>query len=628
MYAQKSLWAPIAGAAVGLLLLLAPVAITLAAAPSISYSASGNTPFSTITLGGNGFSPGENVSLMFGLNSTIAAADASGNFSGATLQIPNVPSGTYVLLAVGQTSGMVAFNYFWVGSFYPTANPSGWYIAPGSNLTWSGSGWAAGETIHVMQDSTTVATFPADGSGAFSAQGGSTIPYSFSNSVVLYSVHGASSGATVNLFLANPSTWYATPGAPVTWSGGGFGPSEMINVMLGSSTVTSFAADVMGGFSGMGSTTLPFGSSPANFSLIGASSDAAVDTPIMLAGFYPSLSPSSYYAAPGAVISLDGTGFAANELITVNVDGAPTSTMANGLGAFSIPSLQLPSTPNTTLTIGATGGMSGALTSFVMTIGQYFPNITPSTYYAFPGDTITFSGTGLAPGETLTVSGAANGSVAVNSSGAFSGANYILPAPGTATYTFTGSQSGGAWSFPITVAERFAAIWFDNYWGVGGSPLTIFGSGFGSGENVNFSTGTTTFATGAADASGNILHATAMPFAPAGPLTITGMGVTSGASTATATNIAPIYPTLQFGSYAIAPGGSINVIGSGYLPSDPIEVAVDGTVIYGFTADLSGAFNNSGAILPSLPEGLHDITVRGTHSFNTIVITIWVLASP
>src|SRR3990167_3296188 len=114
----------------------------------------------------------------------------------------------------------------------------------------------------------------------------------------------------------------------------------------------------------------------------------------------------------------------------------------------------------------------------------------------------------------------------------------------------------------------------------------------------------------------------------AGPLTINAAGVSSGASASATTNVATIYPNIQLGSYAIAPGGSINVMGSGLLPNDPMQIVIDGAVVHEFVADAAGSFNNSGGILPALSEGLHDIVIKGLHSFYQTTITIWVLPSP
>lgn len=627
-------------ALMGAVLFLSSAIAVFAASPSISYTG-GSTPGATLSVSGSGFQPNEPVSLLFGLSHGSATADGGGNFGGASLTIPNVSSGSYIILAVGQNSGYVAFAYIYVSGFFPQINPSSWYISPGSTLSWSGSGFAPGETVTVSHGGSQIASFNADGGGNFANAGGWPIPYSMRNSTQTFTVQGASSGANFSLAIpvanlypwANPSTWYATPGTAVSFSGGGFGSNESLSVFLGSTSTTPLAtvtADNMGSFMNLGPTPLPFsaqaGGSVANYRIVGNSSGISVAAPVTLASFYASLSPSSYYSAPGGLITLSGTGFSPGESVVISGLPASTSATANGMGAFTINDVQVPAVPNMPATITGTGQSSGATATFTMAIGQYYPDITPSFWFSYPGDTITFSGSGFAPNETLTVSGAGSGTITTTNTGTFSGYTAVLPSS-NATYTFTGSKSVTPFSITIALGERFAGIWFDNYWGTGGSSLTVFGAGFGNGESVALSHNGSTFATATAGSDGSFSHLTTMPYAAPGALTITATGATTHATANAQTNVAPIWPNLQFGSYAVAPGQTLQIIGSGYLANEPMQVVIDGNVVGSFSADASGSFNNSSVVLPSLPEGLHDIVMRGTYSFHSSTITIWVLGS-
>lgn len=622
----------------GALIVLASATAVFAAAPAVSYTASGSTPGATLAMSGSGFQPGETVSLSFGLSSATAVVDSAGSFSGASLTIPNVSSGLYYVIAVGQTSGMVAFNSIWVNSFFATAGPSSWYITPGSSITWSGAGFSPNETVTLRDGAgATLATWTANGSGSFSGAGSTVAPFTARNSAISYTLRGSTSGANLSFTLAvadlypwaNPSSWYAAPGTSVTFSGGGFGAGETLNLMLGTSTavLASATVDSNGNFTGLGPVNLPFGAT-ANYRIVGASSGAVVNAPITLSSFYPSLTPSSYYSAPGGLITLSGTGFAGNEPVSVNVGGVAMTATTDNTGAFSIPSVQVPATPNTPASISAVGGLSGAATSFTMAIGQYYPDITPSFWFSYPGDTITFSGSGFAPNETLTVSGAGSGTITTDSLGKFSGFTGTLPSS-NATYTFTGSKSITPFSVTIALGERYAGIWYDNYWGVGGSALTVFGAGFGNGESValTYGSGNASMGTVTAGSDGSFTYTTTMPYAPAGPLMIKAKGASTNTSASAETNVAPIWPSLSFGSYSVAPGTALNIIGSGYLANEPMEVIVGGSVAGTFTADASGSFNNSSVNLPSVPEGLTDITVRGTYSHHSSTITIWAQGS-
>ncbi len=624
---------------VGALLALGSATAVFAATPSVSYTATGSTPGSTLTLSGAGFKPGETVMLSFGLSSATAVADSAGAFSGASLTIPNVPSSLYYVIAVGQTSGSVAFNSIWVNSFFPTAGPSSWYITPGSTITWTGGGFSPNEPITV-RDSIThalLASFTADANGSFSAAGPMVVPLSARNGTVSYTLHGGNTGINLTYVLAvadlypyaAPSSWYATPGTSITFSGSGFGPNESVSLMLGTSTsaLATATADSTGAFTMLGPVNLPYGST-ANYRIAGGTSGASASVPVTLAGFYPTISPSSYYSNPGGIITLTGSGFAANEPVVVTIGGVPTTTTTNGTGGFVINNVQAPATPNTPATISGVGQLSGASTSFTMAIGQYYPSITPSLWYSFPGDSITFNGSGFAPNEVVTVSGAGSGTVITDSLGNFTGYSATLPTS-NATFNFTGNKS--ITTFPLTIAlgERFSAIWFDVYWANGGTALKIFGAGYGSNETVNITYGAsnTSLTNVTADASGNFTANTTIPYVAAGDLTIKARGSTTHSLSSATLTVAPVWTDFHLDSYAVPAGSAVHLIGSGYLPNETINLTTDrtgSTVVTSFSTDSYGNFDATYTLPADAAEGNMMLTATGTHSFDTKSVTFWV----
>ena len=629
---------------IGSLLSVLPFSsIAFAATPSIFYTSTGTTPFSAVSVSGSGFSPGETAQVFLGLSSTSAAADGGGNFSGANITIPSLSSGLYYIIAVGQTSGSVAFSSIFVNSFFPNVSPSSWYIAPGSELTWSGSGFAPNEGVTVTgSGGTPVASFNADASGGFAGAGASTVPYSARNSNLSFNVHGVQSGVTIPITIgvsdlypyAIPSTWYATAGTLVSFSGFSFGAHEEVGVHLGaSSTVLATATtDAAGSFTGEGTTTLPFGSATAEFRLVGHESGVTAVVPITLAAFYPSLSPSAYYAPPTSQITVGGSGFAAGESIILTVGGAAAgSATTTSDGSFAPLPVTLPGTPNTTVVISAVGALSGAGASFNMTVGQYYPDVTPSTWFTYPGNSVSFSGSGFGPNETVTMSGAASGTTTTDGTGNFSGLGVLIPigASGTANFTFIGANTVATSNIGIALGVRNAAIWFDNYYAQGGTPLTVLGAGFGNNESVALSANGSIFATVSADGDGNLSAATAIPYAPAGELSITATGLTTGATASASLTVAPVYIDLQLASYAVAAGSPVTFIGHGYLPNDPIDITSDrtgSTILASFTADTGGNFNDSSFVIPAdWVDGALTVTAHGGYSFTAIPITLWVI---
>ncbi len=501
MRTQKLILWPAAVAA--FLMLAASTAIFLptqagAASPTITLSSTGSTPFSTLTVSGSGFASGETVQLSMGLSTATAAANGTGSFSSASLTIPNVPSGLYYVIAVGQTSGTVAFSSIWVSSFFANANPSSWYITPGSTLTWSGSSFSPNEVITVQNGSgTTIATFSADASGNFSGAGGSTVPFSARNTVVSYSVHGAQSGTNLSYSLAvadmypyaGPSSWYALPGTAVTFSGSGFGPNEGVSLYLGTGTTVlgHATANASGGFTLLGPVTLPFGA-VANYRLVGDQSGASAAVPVTLASFYPSIAPSAYYSSPGSTITLSGSGFAPNEDVTIKVGTTDKGTAhANSTGAFSGFSLALPSTPNALPVISGTGVSSGAVGSFTMAIGDYYSWINLSTWWAQGGTAQVIAAHNFAGGETVTATanGQTLGTAVANSTGdATINATVPFVIPGPATITVTGGTSGASAAATMTVAQVWTDLQLASYSVPAGQPVHFVGHGYLANEQV------------------------------------------------------------------------------------------------------------------------------------------------
>lgn len=497
----------------------ASAAAVFAASPSVSVSGNA-TPFSTITVSGSGFAPNEPIALSLGLSSGHATADGTGSFSGASLTVPNVSSGTYVVIAVGQNSGTVAFGYIYVSAFFPTASPSGWYLSPGSTLTWSGSGFAPNETVTVSQGSTQIASFSANGSGSFTGQGASTVPFSAHGSTITYTVKGSTSGASQNYTLAvanlypyvNPSSWYILPGSTVTFSGSGFGASEGVSVYLGTpsgSPVAHITADGTGSFTNQGQVTIPYGSGTANYELVGDSSGSVAMAPITKALFYPSATPSAYYGAPGAMLTLSGSGFAPNEYVSIASGSASSTAHADGTGSFSGASFTLPTTPNTTASVTVTGQTSGAVAKVGIAVGQYYTWMNLSTWWAMGGSPLTITGHNFAAGETVNATAGSQslGSGVANATGDVTiAAKVPLGKPGPATVTLTGQTSGA----PATATLTISPVWTDfelgSYAGAPGAAINFVGHGYQFGEQVQITTdrtGTTPVATFTADNTGS-----------------------------------------------------------------------------------------------------------------------------
>lgn len=432
--------------------------------------------------------------------------------------------------------------------------------------------------------------------------------------------------ADASLSITAPVT---IPGATASISGSGFSSGEVVHVTFGAHSV-----DLTANGSGSFSTSLTIPTVPASLqfaSAFGVSSGKWALGYIWISGFSPMVSPNSWYVLPGAALSFSGTGFGPNETVTATYASSTLATFTtDASGSFTGPGGSLPVVlNNTTANITFTGNSSAVSTSVTITIGQLYPSIAPSTWYTAAGSVISLTGSGFASNEAINVAaGSAHASSTADVTGSFSIPALQLPGTGGAlAITATGGASGASAIANIFLTTPSPWLTFSTYWAQGGSPLTIFGNSFAANEQVGLSSGSSVIGTTTADNSGNFSFPTAVPFAPSGQITITGVGGTSGVSASSQITVAPVYVDLQLASYAGAPGAAVTFIGHGYLPNEPIQLTTDRTgsaPVATFTADASGNFGGTYTVPSDFAPGLLNLSVFGTHSFVTKNILYYV----
>ena len=152
----------------------------------------------------------------------------------------------------------------------------------------------------------------------------------------------------------------------------------------------------------------------------------------------------------GGIVTVTGSGFAANESITVTLSGI-TSTVtakADGTGMLTATGFSVPySTATGAHTIMATGQTSKRSASAAITVQQLTPSISLNATTEAPGATATVTGKGFGPQEqvTLSLNGEAISTTApiTTSNGAFS-ANFTVPSSllrGVNTISAIGNES-------------------------------------------------------------------------------------------------------------------------------------------------------------------------------------------
>jgi large repetitive protein len=412
---------------------------------------------------------------------------------------------------------------------------------PGSNVTISGSGFSAGESVRV-NFGTRFADVTADAGGNIS---GVSLPIpAVPSGLQFASAFGATSGkwALAYMWVAGyapavaPNSWYVLPGQSLSLSGSGFAPNESVTVMYGGSQIASTSASAGGSFTLNGlSLPLSLHNTTATLTFTGATSAMPVLLTLTIGQLYPSVTPSSWYTAPGSVISVTGGGFGPNEPVTVTAGTRTATTTANGSGAFSIGSFALPASGGGSVTLSAVGATSGASTGVSIGLSTISPWLTFSTYWTGGGTPLTIFGNGYAGGEQVRLFAGSQtlGTTTANGSGAFTFAGSAPLAPaGSITINGTGLTSGVTGSGAITIAPVYTSLTLGSYAVTRGTALRVIGSGYLPGESVQITTdrtGSTVVLTVTANAGGNFdSSAYIIPAStPPGNMTVTAHSLSS-----------------------------------------------------------------------------------------------------
>lgn len=121
--------------------------------------------------------------------------------------------------------------------------------------------------------------------------------------------------------------------------------------------------------------------------------------------YYPNAEPSAWYILPGQMLGFTGTGFAPLEkiYITDENNGAVTTEFADASGNLNAPNLfAVPyNWQNTVRNFSVVGAESDWSIPIKITVGTFYPQITPSRWWLRRGQTLTVFGKYFAPNETV-----------------------------------------------------------------------------------------------------------------------------------------------------------------------------------------------------------------------------------
>ncbi len=145
----------------------------------------------------------------------------------------------------------------------------------------------------------------------------------------------------------------------------------------------------------------------------------------------------------------------------------------------------------------------------MVAVGQRYPWITFSAYWASGGSPLTIFGHQFAPGEAVAISkgGTTFANTTADSFGDFTLATQVPYSPaGPITIVATGGTSGVSGSSDMTVAPVYTDLQLGSYAGAPGSMVQFIGNGYVPNDVIEVRTdrtGSTVVATFSADSSGH-----------------------------------------------------------------------------------------------------------------------------
>ncbi|HWE64423.1 MAG TPA: hypothetical protein VHB98_22140, partial [Chloroflexota bacterium] len=388
-----------------------------AALASISVSPNATLPGAVIVVAGTGFQPGEAVAISFnGAQMERLVADGTGSFTGGSFTLPGtLAPGTYTVTANGLTSGRSATASLSVSSPSPTVvvrlSVAPDTVTPGSKVTFSGSGYAAGETVLIRFNGGLVGSIAAGPAGTFVG----TFQAPSVTGTYSITATGASSGntASATLHVARPTVPgiglvpdRVHRGSTVLVNGNNFLPGEIVLVRFRGQLVQAAQADSQGRIyhaSFVVPGTAPYGVSTVSItgSRSGRSASALLAVrPAPARGPRLSVSPTTVHR--GTTVSVSGHGYQGGELVLIRFRGSLVqSAMADRNGSFSHARFRVPvNSPygKASLSVlGARSGRSASATLHVTRAPGIGISVSPGTVRR--GGRLTVSGHGFAGGE-------------------------------------------------------------------------------------------------------------------------------------------------------------------------------------------------------------------------------------
>ena len=338
----------------------------------------------------------------------------------------------------------------------------------------------------------------ASSSGSPSASATSAIPSPTPSTRVTLGGHSVAAGGQPILLL-NPGL--VAPGGQVSVQGSGFDPGATVEVRLLAKRSSQGTEVAMGKTNKTGSLftefTMPSSASGSDMTVVAqenGSTKSATAQLVSPAGAASASIVGKAAGQPGDTVTVSATGFGPGETVNVfwgRMNGTPAATLtADGSGSISRASVKVGVAPVGPTTLVLVGTKTDATATAPYQMLGLYPSTTPHPYAVLSGKTMTYTGSGFAPGEQVLIYFNASGgmpalTVQASSGGSFS-TSFVVPfgLTGRQTLTAIGEQSRAAVTTGFDVLPYSPVAQVSTYGAMPGTTVSFYASGFAPGEVV------------------------------------------------------------------------------------------------------------------------------------------------
>jgi hypothetical protein len=434
----------------------------------------------------------------------------------------------------------------------------------------------------------------------------------------------------------------ASPGERITVSGGGFVANETVTLAFdGNLTYSSRVQATAAGQVPASAFTVPAVSGPGAHKIVatGAASRRVATAAVAVTTVSATLTATPASTTRGGTTVLGGTGWGANEAITVTLDSVATPLAvvhATPQGAFPGTPVTIPYTATVGAhTLTATGAVSKRTATAALTINAVAATLVATPPSTTRGGTTVLSGAGWAADETITVtlSDLASPLAVVHATpqGAFPGTPVTIPYTATVgahTLTAIGAVSKRTATATLTLSAVSATFAVAPAATNRGGLITLSGGNFAPGEAVTVTIeGVITPLAAITATAGGTLSATgvSIPYSvPVGPHTLRATGAVSQRAATAAITVAALTPSISLNPATAAPGATVTVTGRGFGREERVTLALNGeaiaTTVPITTAD--GAFSAAFVVPNTAINGSNTVSAVGNESRVTAVTAL------